>query len=283
MFEAIQTLMAFLLAAASLLTFLPGSGAVVLGVVCLLLAIASYTAAFAFLDKQAERRNFHVFASWSAALFLAGCFLCLPPFWQAAAMGVAAVAATVLGVSRSRLTLEIHGLLYLGGAALACSLPGYAFNALAGTLLAVPAGSVCLVLGCAAVCYAAGRPTKAEHRQQRLLHLLPALLVVCAGAALLVQGAVWIVSLRIAPDVFHIAFIRTLIACALALALAFCGSRWQRTELNWIAYATLVFVAAKLVFEDLRHGHMEFIAASIFLYAVTLIAVPRLARLGQRT
>jgi len=281
-FEAIQTLMAFLLAATSLLTFLPGSGAVVVGFVCLVLAIASYTAAFAFLDKQPERRNFHVFASWSAALFLVGCLLCLPAFWQAAVLGIAAVSATVLGVSRSRLTLEIHGLLYLAAAALACSLPGYALNALAGTLLAAPAGSVCLVLGCAAVCYAAGRPTKAEHRQQRLLHLLPALLVVCAGAALLVQGAVWMVSLHIAPDVFHIAFIRTLIACALALALAFCGSRWQRTELNWIAYATLVFVAAKLVFEDLRHGHMEFIAASIFLYAVTLIAVPRLARLGQR-
>jgi hypothetical protein len=37
-----------------------------------------------------------------------------------------------------------------------------------------------------------------------------------------------------------------------------------------------------LVLEDLRHGHLEFIAASIFLFAVTLIAVPRLARMGPR-
>jgi hypothetical protein len=98
-------------------------------------------------------------------------------------------------------------------------------------------------------------------------------------AALLVHGAF---ALGIAGDAFHIAFIRTFVTCALALALAFCGSRWQRVELNWIAYAALVFVAAKLLFEDLRHGHLAFIAASIFVFAVTLIAVPRLARMGQR-
>jgi hypothetical protein len=42
-------------------------------------------------------------------------------------------------------------------------------------------------------------------------------------------------------------------------------------------------VADKLLLEDLRLGHLEFIAASIFLFAVTLIAVPRMARMGQRS
>jgi hypothetical protein len=81
--------------------------------------------------------------------------------------------------------------------------------------------------------------------------------------------------------VFHVAFIRTSILCALALALAFAGSRLRRLELKRIAYAALGLLAAKLVFEDLRHGHMGFIAASIFLFALTLIAVPRLARAGS--
>jgi hypothetical protein len=53
-------------------------------------------------------------------------------------------------------------------------------------------------------------------------------------------------------------------------------------ELTRIGYATLALVAAKLVFEDLRQGHLEFVAASIFLFAVTLIAVPRIARMGQK-
>ena len=50
-----------------------------------------------------------------------------------------------------------------------------------------------------------------------------------------------------------------------------------------IAYAALAFLAAKMLFEDLRHGRMEFIAASFFLFAITLIGVPRLARTGHKT
>jgi hypothetical protein len=43
----------------------------------------------------------------------------------------------------------------------------------------------------------------------------------------------------------------------------------------------MVLVAIKLVAEDLRHGHLAYIAASIFLVALTLIAAPRLARATQ--
>jgi hypothetical protein len=43
-----------------------------------------------------------------------------------------------------------------------------------------------------------------------------------------------------------------------------------------------MLIAVKLVFEDLRLGHMELIAASIFLFAITLIAVPRIARMRQK-
>jgi hypothetical protein len=103
-----------------------------------------------------------------------------------------------------------------------------------------------------------------------------------AAAALLVQGLMWLTALSVNPGAHHLAFIRTLTICMAALALAFSGAHWRRMELTRVGYATLVLVAAKLVFEDLRHGHLEFIAASIFLFAVTLIAVPRIARMGQR-
>jgi hypothetical protein len=79
-----------------------------------------------------------------------------------------------------------------------------------------------------------------------------------------------------------VAVIRTLITCGVALALAFSGSRWQRAELVWIAYGTLALVTAKLLFEDLQHGHPGSTAVSIFLYAVALILVPRMARVGRR-
>ena len=82
------------------------------------------------------------------------------------------------------------------------------------------------------------------------------------------------------PEAHHLAFIRTLTLCAAALALAYGGAHWRRVELTRLGYALLVLVAVKLVLEDLRHGHLEFVAASTFVFALTLFAVPWLARIG---
>jgi hypothetical protein len=48
-----------------------------------------------------------------------------------------------------------------------------------------------------------------------------------------------------------------------------------------VAYVLLAFVVLKLVFEDLRHGHLGFLAASIGIVAITLIAVPRVVARAQ--
>jgi hypothetical protein len=273
-FETGQAMIAFLLAASSVLYFAPGGGAIVLGTVCLLFSAACYAASFLLLSKGAEGRNFHVFAAWAAGLFLAGSYLCLPQFWLPAILGLAAITATIFG---TRLTLRFHGLVFLLAAAAASGLLSYIVHALAGTSPAGLDTIVCIVSLCAFVCYAAGRHLHQENWKPQLLHLATAALAVFALAALLVMGLLWLSALRIAPSAPYVAFIRTLIFCAMALALALAGSRWRRVELTRMAYATLGLVAAKLLFEDLHLGHLEFIAAAIFLFAITLIAVPRLA------
>jgi hypothetical protein len=278
-FETGQAMIAFLLAASSVLYFAPGSGAIALGAACLLFSAACYAAALLLFSKAAASRNFHVFAAWAAGLLLAGSVLCLPPFWLAAFLGLAAIVATVFG---DRMTLKFHGLVFLMAAALASGLLRYAFDALAGTPPASLAPGVSLVSVCALVCYAAGKRDPQENWKPQCLHLATAALAVCAMASLLVGGLLRIVALRITPEAHHIAFLRTLILCAAALALAFAGSRWRRVELTRMAYATLGLLAVKLLLEDLRLGHLEVIAASIFLFALTLIAVPRLARIGQK-
>jgi hypothetical protein len=111
-----------------------------------------------------------------------------------------------------------------------------------------------------------------------LLCAFSAALAVAAGAAVLLWALVCLTTIVTPPQTFHIAVIRTLAGCSIALVLAWAGSRWQRAELAWIAYAVLAFIASKLLFEDLRHHHLGFAAASIFLYAVTLLCVPRLVR-----
>jgi hypothetical protein len=281
-FETIQTMVAFVLAASSLLYFGPQSAAQILGVVSLVLSAASYATVFAVFDRVPERRNYHVFLTWSAALLLSGCLLCLSPFWASTSLALAAVAAAFMGVRLSRLSLQFHALAYLLSAAAVSGLLNYAFLALAGTLPAAPSISICMVSAGAILCYAAGKSCRGETWSRQLLHTFFAVVAIAASAALLVQGLMALTALSVNPGAHHLALIRTLTICVAALALAFSGARWRRMELTRIGYATLVLVAAKLVFEDLRHGHLEFIAASIFLFAVTLIAVPRIARMGHR-
>jgi hypothetical protein len=273
-FETGQAMIAFLLAASSVLYFAPSNGAIVLGAVCLLFSAACYEAAFLLLSKAAEGRNFHVFAAWAAGLFLAGSLLCLPLFWLAVCLGMAAIAATVL---TTRLTLRFHGLVFLLAAAVASVLLEYSFHALAGAMPVRLDASICIVSACAFICYAANKRSPRESWKSQLLHLATAALAVFALAALLVEGLLSLSALHMTPNAPYVAFIRTLILCILALALAFAGSRWRRVELTRIAYATLGLVAAKLLLEDLRLGHLEFIAAAIFLFAITLIAVPQMA------
>jgi hypothetical protein len=281
-FETIQVMIAFLLAAASFIYFGPAASATILGVFCMGLSAASYAAGFLRFDRMPERRNYQVFAAWSAALFLAGSLLSLPPMGQAACLGVAAVVTTVLGARLSQPALEFHGMVYLLAAAVVSGLLNYVFLALAGTLTGAPEWSVYLVSACAAVSYAAVKPCPRETWKQHLFHFASASLAITAAAALLVNGLVGLTALRVIPEAHHLAFIRTLIICAAALALAYSGAHWRRMELTRIGYATLVLVAVKLLLEDLRHGHLEFIAAAIFLFAITLIAVPRIARMGQK-
>ena len=280
-FDAIQSVTSFLLWIITLLFLVPQCTARMVGMVCLVFASACYAVAWGRFRPASELRNFHVFALWSVLLLLPGIYLSLPPAWAVACLAIAAILSAIIAVRICCVTLESHGIIYLTVAAVACGLLEYSFQALAGSIPAKVSWSVFLVSACALLCYIAAREREDEAWQRQVLHLVSALFAVCAIAGLTAQGALWLVALRIAPAAFHVAFIRTLVLCAIALALAFSGARWHRPEMTRIAYAALVFIAAKLFFEDLRHGQMEFIAGSIFLFALTLIGVPRLARFGR--
>jgi hypothetical protein len=291
-FETAQALIAALLAVWTILAFRPGHGAVVLGVLCLIAAAAGYAVAFAWFGRLHAQRNYHVYATGSLALFLAGAFLCLPAGWLPLSLALSAVAAVIIGTTTARATLQFHALAFLAAAAFSSGLLVYIARAMAGPLPPSPGWIITLVSASAILCYAALPHTGPPHsslveRWHRLLRLFLASLAVAATASLLVWIAIWIF-LRLtaagaAPGAEHIAVIRSLISCAAALALAGCGSRWRRRELVWLAWSGLALIACKLLFEDLRHQHMGFTAASIFLYAVTLLLVPRLLRSGSKS
>jgi hypothetical protein len=281
-FETIETMIAFLLAACSLIYFGPSASAVGLGVFCVVLSVVGYAGAFVYFDHSEERRNYLVFAGWSAALLLAGCLLCMPHGWQAVWLSVAAIAATLASKRLQRFALEVHGLVSLVAAAGISGLLNEIFDTLAGTLPGTPGMSACAVSVAAVLCYAAIKPCQEKTLTRQVLSIVFAALAIAALAALTVQGLAWVTALKVIPGAHHLAFIRTLTACVAAIALAYSGAHWRRMELTRIGYAALALLAVKLVLEDLRHGHLAFIAGAIFLFAITLIVVPRVARMGQK-
>jgi hypothetical protein len=69
---------------------------------------------------------------------------------------------------------------------------------------------------------------------------------------------------------------------AAALLLAFVGARRKRVELVWMAYAAAVLGSLKLAVEDVRIGNTRSLAASLLIYGVVLVLIPRLVRAGKR-
>ena len=281
LFATLQTTIAFLLAAVSVADFGLQGSVVILGAVCLGLSGAVYAAVFTVFDRAKEPRNAAVFAAWGAALLLAGSFLCLPPLATIALLGGAAIAATLVGSRRNRLAFEFYGMVFLLAGAAESGLPSFLVSAFVGTPQGAPAAGVWLIACSAILCYAAAQPREGESWLPQTLHLGFAALAAAAVAALLVDGLTGLAALRIQPGAHHLAFIRTLTLCAAALGLVFSGAHWRRMELTRLGYAAMALVAIKLVTEDLRHGHLAYIAASIFLVALTLIAAPRMARARQ--
>lgn len=282
-FETGQCVLAFLLAVASILSFRPDGALSILGTACLSLSLLCYWGAFGVYRRVADQFNFRVFATWAMGLFLAGFLWLLSPNEAGACLSLAALISFVLGARYACLVLDFHGVVLLFTSALISGLFEYSIRTLAGPLTTRVSWSGLWVAACSLVCFATFKPRARETWHRQALHFISALVAASAVLALFVQMLLRLATLFITPDAFHVAFLRTLAVCSVATALAYGGASWRRQEMTQIAYIALAFEATKLIFEDMRLGHMEFTAASFILFATALFSVPRLARLTHKT
>jgi hypothetical protein len=206
-----------------------------------------------------------------------GVSLVLDPPQASASFALLAIAAAATArVLRSH-ALAWHCLLYVALAEGASGLFAYTLHAIAGPAVAPLAPFMLLAAAAAVAVYVAARESADEHAGTQALHLMSALLAAWPLDAMLTHGLVRTAAQLVTPSAFHVALARTVALCGLAVALTLAGSRLRRVALVRVAYTLTAFAAAKLFFEDLRHGRLEFAAGSIFLVAVALIAIPRLA------
>ncbi len=299
-FEIGQGVLAFLLAAFGAMRATHGAAAPALGAFSLVLAAVCYWGTLARFTGEAYARDRRVCATYAAALLPAGSFLLFPAILQAPFLSAAAVAAVFLYARTRKLSLGIHASFYVAAAAAVSSLPQWVASAMAGIVPAAPGWDVWIVAICAAACYVLGsRGTEArlaapdrkadqqadqkdkDPKKRRLLWVLPAVVAGFAAAALAVVAIVWLTAGRIELSPSRLSVIRTVVNCALALALGYLSSRWNRAELAWVAYAAVAFGTLKLLFEDLRFGNAASLVVSLLFYGLILIQLPRLTRATQ--
>ena len=275
-FDIGQGVLAFGLATFGALQVTHWAIAPTLGVLSLALAAVCYWGALSrFLDKS-YARNRRVSATWAAALLVAGSWLLLPARLQVVFLCVAAVLAAFSYATTKQFSLGLHASVYLVAATAVSSLPGYAMSAMAGSVPAAPDWGVWVVAVAAGMSYVVGAGQAEERITRRVLWVVPALLVGFAVAAFAVSAIVGLAGGSAGLVASKLSVVRTIVGCAVALALAFAGARWKRVELGWVAYAAVGFGTLKLLFEDLRFGNAASLVVSLLFYGGVLILLPRM-------
>jgi len=281
-FDVAQGVMAFALATYGALRATHGAIAPVLGVLFLLLAFVCYWGVLSRFADHALTRNRRVSATWAVALLVFGSWLVLPMGLQVVFLCAAALVAAYLYARTGKFSLGLHVSVYLVAAAVVSPVLAYVVNTLAGTGTGTPPWSVWLAVLTSALCYAVGARRVEEHATRRVLWVFPALLVAFTVTAVAVSAIVGVAGTGLASSAAGLSMVRTIVVCAVAVAIAYLGSLWKRVELGWVAYAAVALGTLKLFLEDLRTGNATSLVVSLLFYGVVLIVLPKMMQRGPR-
>ncbi|HEY2017259.1 MAG TPA: hypothetical protein VGH38_27325 [Bryobacteraceae bacterium] len=284
-FETAQCALAFIISVTGGLRLSTGDPRLgpALAVLTLACGIACYVASFLLLDRQGSRgRNFYTYSTFGILLTIVGTRILLPGAVADAAWSVLAIACVWAGGSLGRLTLQVHGGIYL---LLGLATSGALVQA-AGFLLgtatwpgrndvAITAGAVA-----SAICYSLaarfGRDAHDWNFQAFRLSAAAVLAWLVAGisAGLLTAALHGVFGATSGHP--YCATLRTGIVAGAALLLAWAGSRWDILELSRLIYPAMVLGAYRLITDDLHEDRATALFLSLLVYGAALIALPRL-------
>jgi hypothetical protein len=255
-----------------------------LGVVCLILSIASYTAAYGFLPRRdPNRRNFLFYTLIALAMLLLGFEMSLDRPAAAVALTATALIAGLLAKRIASPILYLHGAAYLLAAIFRSGLFAATTSGLMGQSVQVldwTRVTLILVLVLTAAYPWLPRPDgrASDLRLGRRASDLFLLVAVFSLGALLVSLIAQLSPQGEDNETYGrvLASART---AALAISAAFLAGYSHRTRfgnLSWLVYTILVLGAVKLAFEDIAAGGAATLFLSLGLYGGALIIAPRL-------
>jgi len=246
---------------------------------------ACYAVAFSFIDPESGlRRNFYSYTSFAGILIAVGSFMLLDATQLALVWLALGFAALALGGHYGRMTLRLHGALYIAAAAVCSGLLELGLHGLIGEPAAQwpPLASVPFAVGLGgAGGYAVlllTRDGTLTHWSEHVPRMILAALLAWTAAGLL---APWLADhlFRFADALTYAAFLasaRTAVLSCLAVALAWSAPRWRLPELAWLVYPLLAATGARLVAEDLRLGEPVNLFLALAFYGGALIITSRL-------
>jgi hypothetical protein len=255
-----------------------------IGGFALVCGAACYAISFIMLERHGSHgRNFYTYSTFGILLVLVGCRMLLNDNVAGIVWSLLALACIGAGGRWARLTLGVHGSVYL---VLALALSGALHQAagfLLGTDLLLGSARAALWIGVAVAAASyllalRSAPAIGDGWNFRAFRLaLAAVLVwevvgLSAGSLTSIyHGLVGVT----AGDPYS-APIRTGVVTGSALLLAFAGSRPSFSHLAHLVYPLMLLGAYRLVAVDMRQGRKVALFLSLLLYGAALMAIPRL-------
>jgi len=249
-------------------------------------AAACYLVSFWRLDHPAgPGRNFYTYSTFGILLALAGSRILLSGLAIAGVWSVLAMGGLWAGGRFGRLTLRIHGAIYLQLALEVSGAPQQAAAFLLGS--AEWPGDRLAALSVATLASALAYLLVARHRQAArdswssktlLLVLTATFLGLLAGV---IAGALTGLYHAIdGPAASHAycSTLRTGVIVIASVLLAWLGPRWQRPELTHLVYPAMALGGYRLLTQDLHQDRQVALFLSLLIYGATLTALPRLRR-----
>lgn len=286
-FEAMQTGAMLLagLGGAMLVAHQTGTGALALGSALLVLAVACYAVAFAFVDRRQGRENFYFYTSLALVFAMTGCDLVLGGPLLGILWASLAVLAGWAGRRYGRSALGVHAVVYVTAAAVstglvAATLAGLFASADAPwTPLGAAAWAVLVAVGLCWLLSTPGPGRASGHAwdiSRWALVLIGAISV--AGACVVVGRSVLPSGSDARLHAGMVATLRTGVLAAAALVVAWLGRRLATREFGALLYPVLGWGALKLLIEDVRTSPPSLLFVAFALYGGALILGPRIAR-----
>lgn len=287
-FETAQTGFVFLISVSGGLSLSRADArlAPVMAAVAVACAAACYLVSFSRLERRAGAgRNFYTYSTFGILLALAGSRILFSGVAVAGVWSALAIAGIWAGGRFERLTLQVHGVIYLLLALAVSGVPQQAAAFLLGSAVWPGDRLAALLTGAltAALAYALSvryrQPGIASWSSETLRLVLAAtFLGVTSGAV--AGGLTGLYHAINGPGASHAycATLRTSVIVISSVLLAWLGPRFGRLELTRLVYPAMVLGGYRLLTQDLYQDRKVALFLSLLIYGATLTVLPRLRR-----